>query len=75
MYLAEAQRLSHSGCFGWDPASGEFYWSDKIYRIANTGAAAQPDYALGWPVDQACADCLNSPPHEQTKVSRPQPFR
>jgi PAS domain S-box-containing protein len=33
MYLAEAQRLSHTGSFGWDPASGEIYWSDETYRM------------------------------------------
>jgi signal transduction histidine kinase/CheY-like chemotaxis protein len=33
MYLAEAQRLSHTGSFGWDRARGEIYWSDETYRI------------------------------------------
>jgi signal transduction histidine kinase/CheY-like chemotaxis protein len=33
MYLAEAQRLSRTGSFGWDPASGKIYWSDETYRI------------------------------------------
>jgi signal transduction histidine kinase/CheY-like chemotaxis protein len=33
MYLAEAQRLSRTGSFGWDPASGEIYWSNESYRI------------------------------------------
>jgi len=33
MYLAEAQRLSLTGSFGWDPASGEIYWSNESYRI------------------------------------------
>ena len=33
MYLAEAQRLSHTGSFGWDVASGEIYWSEETYRI------------------------------------------
>jgi signal transduction histidine kinase/CheY-like chemotaxis protein len=33
MYLAEAQRLSHTGSFGWDPATGEIYWSEETYRI------------------------------------------
>jgi signal transduction histidine kinase len=33
MYLAEAQRLSHTGSFGWDLASGEIYWSEETYRI------------------------------------------
>jgi PAS domain S-box-containing protein len=33
MYLAKAQRLSHTGSFGWDVASGEIYWSEETYRI------------------------------------------
>src|SRR6266478_10250435 len=32
-YLAEAQRLSHTGSFGWDILSGEIYWSDETFRI------------------------------------------
>jgi PAS domain S-box-containing protein len=32
-YLAEAQRLSHTGSFGWRPGSGENVWSDETYRI------------------------------------------
>jgi PAS domain S-box-containing protein len=32
-YLAEAQRLSHSGTFGWKVSSGELVWSDETYRI------------------------------------------
>jgi PAS domain S-box-containing protein len=32
-YLAEAQRLSHSGTFGWKVNSGELDWSDETYRI------------------------------------------
>jgi transcriptional regulator with GAF, ATPase, and Fis domain len=32
-YLAEAQRLSVTGSFGWKPASGELVWSDETYRI------------------------------------------
>jgi formate hydrogenlyase transcriptional activator len=32
-YLAEAQRLSHTGSFGWKPADGEIVWSDETYRI------------------------------------------
>src|SRR6059036_2187511 len=32
-YLAEAQRLSHTGSFGWDVLSGEIYWSDETFRI------------------------------------------
>jgi PAS domain S-box-containing protein len=32
-YLAEAQRLSHTGSFGWRPYDGELVWSDETYRI------------------------------------------
>jgi PAS domain S-box-containing protein len=32
-YLTEAQRLSHTGSFGWHVASGEIYWSDETFRI------------------------------------------
>jgi PAS domain S-box-containing protein len=32
-YLAEAQRPSQSGTFGWKVSSGELIWSDETYRI------------------------------------------
>lgn len=32
-YLAEAQRLSHTGSFGWNVTSGELVWSDETFRI------------------------------------------
>jgi formate hydrogenlyase transcriptional activator len=32
-YLAEAQRLSHTGSFGWNPLTGEIFWSDETFRI------------------------------------------
>src|SRR5882724_10117031 len=32
-YLAEAQRLSHTGSFGWDVSTGEIFWSDETFRI------------------------------------------
>lgn len=32
-YLAEAQRISHTGSFGWRVASGEIFWSDETFRI------------------------------------------
>jgi PAS domain S-box-containing protein len=32
-YLAEAQRLSQTGSFGWKPDTGEIVWSDETYRI------------------------------------------
>jgi PAS domain S-box-containing protein len=42
MYLAEAQRLSHTGSFGWDAISGEIYWSDETYRIFELEPATKP---------------------------------
>jgi len=32
-YLAEAQRLSHTGSFGWRPGCGTHVWSDETYCI------------------------------------------
>src|SRR5260370_33182397 len=32
-YLAEAQRLSQTGSFGWRVSSGEIFWSDETFRI------------------------------------------
>ena len=26
-YLAEAQKLSHTGSFGWNVSNGELFWS------------------------------------------------
>jgi PAS domain S-box-containing protein len=42
MYLAEAQRLSHTGSFDWDVLSGEIYWSDETYRIFECERATKP---------------------------------
>ena len=42
MYLAEAQQLSHTGSFGWDPASGKISWSDETYRIYACDPAIEP---------------------------------
>ena len=32
-YLAEAQRLSRTGSFGWNVSTAEHTWSDETYRI------------------------------------------
>src|SRR5712671_3084498 len=42
MYLAEAQRLSHTGSFGWDVLNGEIYWSDETYRIFEYDPTTKP---------------------------------
>lgn len=46
MYLAEAQRLSLTGSFGWDPSSGDIYWSDETYRIFECEPAIKPTVEL-----------------------------
>jgi PAS domain S-box-containing protein len=40
-YLAEAQRLSHTGSFGWDVYSGELYWSRETFRIFECAPTAK----------------------------------
>src|SRR2546430_8045622 len=41
-YLAEAQRLSHTGSFGWRPSTGEITWSDETFRIFQYDRATAP---------------------------------
>jgi PAS domain S-box-containing protein len=41
-YLTAAQRLSHTGSFGWKPDSGEIFWSDETYRIFEYGRSEKP---------------------------------
>jgi len=45
-YLTEAQRLSHTGSFGWKPDSGEIVWSDETYRIFEYDRAVKPTIDL-----------------------------
>jgi PAS domain S-box-containing protein len=42
MYLTEAQRLSRTGSFGWNIATGEIFWSDETFRIFGCDPAAKP---------------------------------
>ena len=41
-YLAEAQRLSHTGSFGWDVSNGDIYWSQETFRIFGYGPGTKP---------------------------------
>ena len=45
-YLAEAQKLSHTGSFGWDVSSGSIYWSDETFRIFEIYSATKPTIDL-----------------------------
>jgi PAS domain S-box-containing protein len=46
LYLAEAQRLSHSGTFGWKVQSGELVWSDETYKILGFARETNPTLVL-----------------------------
>ena len=41
-YLAEAQRASHTGSFGWSVSSGDIIWSDETFRILELDPANKP---------------------------------
>jgi PAS domain S-box-containing protein len=45
-YLEEAQRLSHTGSFGWNVATGEITWSDETFRIFECDPAIKPTVEL-----------------------------
>jgi PAS domain S-box-containing protein len=46
MYLTEAQRLSATGSFGWNIASGEIVWSDQTFRIFGYDRTTKPTVEL-----------------------------
>jgi PAS domain S-box-containing protein len=45
-YLAEAQRLSRTGSFGWNVSSGELFWSEETFRIFGYDRATRPTVQL-----------------------------
>jgi PAS domain S-box-containing protein len=45
-YLAEAQKLSHTGSFGWSVLSGEIYWSEETHNIFEQDRAVKPTMEL-----------------------------
>src|SRR5271163_4594639 len=45
-YLAEAQRLSRTGSFGWNVLTGENSWSDETYRIFEYDPQSTPTLEL-----------------------------
>jgi PAS domain S-box-containing protein len=45
-YLAEAQRLSHTGSFGWWPSTGEILWSEETFRIFQYDRTTKPTVEL-----------------------------
>ncbi len=45
-YLAEAQRLSHTGSFAWKPSTGEIIWSEETFRIFQYDRTTTPTVEL-----------------------------
>jgi PAS domain S-box-containing protein len=45
-YLAEAQKLSLTGSFGWKVSSGELFWSDETFRIFGYDRTTKPSLEL-----------------------------
>ena len=46
-YLAEAEKVSHTGSWGWNVLSGEVYWSKETFRIFGVNPGdMKPSYQL-----------------------------
>jgi signal transduction histidine kinase len=45
-YLAKAQRLSHTGSFGWRVSTGEILWSEETFQIFQYDRATRPTLEL-----------------------------
>src|SRR5438874_5457987 len=46
-YLAEGQRISHTGSWGWNVATGELFWSQEHFRIFGFDSeTAKPSYPM-----------------------------
>ncbi|HZR17694.1 MAG TPA: GAF domain-containing protein [Verrucomicrobiae bacterium] len=45
-YLAEAQRLSHTGSFGWHVSTGELIWSEETFNILGYDRGLKPGLEL-----------------------------
>jgi PAS domain S-box-containing protein len=43
-YLAEAQRLTHTGSWAWNLRTGELYWSQEVHRIYGLDPQIKPSW-------------------------------
>lgn len=71
-YLAEAQRLSHTGSWAWSPSTNSIrYWSEECYRVQGFDPkGGQPQYEVFFesihPDDRArVAEVIDSAVHEK----------
>jgi PAS domain S-box-containing protein len=45
-YLSEAQRLSRTGSFGWQVATGDILWSEETFNIFGYASSTKPSLRL-----------------------------
>jgi PAS domain S-box-containing protein len=45
-FLAQGQRISRTGSFGWDISNGGIYWSEETYRIFEFDRSVKPTLKL-----------------------------
>jgi PAS domain S-box-containing protein len=44
--LAQAEALSHTGSFGWNPSSGQLFWSDETFSVLGYDQRVTPSLDL-----------------------------
>jgi predicted ATPase/signal transduction histidine kinase len=47
-FLADGQRISKTGSFGWNVASGKIYWSEETYNIVEYDRAVELTFDLAF---------------------------
>ena len=47
-FLAQGERISQTGSFGWNVSSGEIYWSDGTYNIFEYDRTAKPTVEMAF---------------------------
>jgi PAS domain S-box-containing protein len=45
-YLAEAQKLSRTGSFGWNTSTGELFWTEETFRVLGVDPATKPSRGI-----------------------------
>jgi signal transduction histidine kinase len=70
-YLADAQRLSHTGSFGWTTASGDIVWSKETYRIFGLDETVKP--TLDFILQRVHPDDREFVLHEIDRAARGEP--
>jgi len=48
-YLAEGQKISHTGSWAWNVASGEIFWSAEHFRICGVDPRTFTPHIESWP--------------------------